>query len=126
MTLPRYFTREESTTAKSQRQERTLASKFKGKTQIGSGSRRFNKGDVKTVELLIEAKQTTKESISIKRDWIEKIWKEAVGYNKTPALAFEFIDWSTRASRGVEKHWIAVPASFLQKLIDHYMDEKTE
>jgi len=119
MTLPGYFTRDKPQ-RKSKKQERSLAARLGGRTQKGSGSCRFHKGDVKTVELLLEAKQTSKESLSVKKAWLEKISREAMAYNKVPALAFGFTD----IAKLVEKDWIAVPASFFAELMEHYKSSK--
>ncbi len=76
----------------SNKQEKSIADKFEGKPQINSGAFTFYKGDVKTDYFLFEAKTTTtsKESFSIKKEWLEKINKEAFPLKKIPVLAFRF------------------------------------
>jgi hypothetical protein len=101
---------------KSQIQEKRIAGEMGGKVQKGSGALEFNKGDIRTKELLIEAKRTDKDSMSVKKEWLEKISMEAIAYNKIPALSIEF----NNIAKLVERDWIAIPASFLKELIDTY------
>lgn len=118
MTIPSYFTRDD-VKRRSKKQEKRLAKRLGGRTQKGSGSVTFHKGDVKSTELLVEAKQTVKASMSVKREWLEKISREAMAYNKVPALALEFVG----IARLVDKDWIAVPASFFEALIAFYREQ---
>lgn len=77
----------------SDRQEKTIAKEMKGNQQINSGATPFYKGDVKTEHFLIEAKTSTtaKYSVSIKKEWLDKIRSEAfVTGTKLPVLAFNF------------------------------------
>jgi hypothetical protein len=74
-------------------QEKYVASKFGGKCTPNSGATPFQKGDVSLDKLLIECKtKTTKsESMSIKKEWLEKNEKEALFMGKSySALAFNF------------------------------------
>lgn len=61
---------------------------------MNSGATWFNKSDVVSKNFRIEAKTRTKpsKSITIKKEWLEKIEKEAFLTGKTPALAFSFGD----------------------------------
>lgn len=61
---------------------------------MNSGAIWFNKSDVVSKNFRIEAKTRTKpsKSITIKKEWLEKIEKEAFLTGKTPALAFSFGD----------------------------------
>lgn len=78
----------------SNRQEKTIAKDLKGNQQINSGATPFYKGDVKTKHFLVEAKTSTtaKYSVSIKKEWLEKINSEVftMGGGKLPVLAFNF------------------------------------
>lgn len=61
---------------------------------MNSGAIWFNKSDVVSKNFRIEAKTRTKpsKSITIKKEWLEKIEKEAFLTGKIPALAFSFGD----------------------------------
>ena len=123
MSLPKYFTDGPGKMKKSQRQEKRLAKDLGGKTQKGSGSKDFHKGDVKSPELLVEAKRTDKDSLSVKKEWLVKIFNESVSYGKIPALSIEFDQMPTI----VPKDWVAVPSKTLKLLLDCYkvvMDEQ--
>lgn len=86
-------------------QERLLAAEHKGRRQPGSGSGSRHKGDVTEDLLLIEAKTTGKESISIKREWVLDIRRKAAETGQLPALTFGFDD------QGLGREdWTALPS----------------
>lgn len=114
--LPKYFTDGPGKHKKSKKQESRLAQELGGKTQKGSGSKDFHKGDVKTIELLVEAKRTDKDSLSVKKEWLVKIHAESVSYNKIPALSIEFDSMPSI----VPRDWVAIPAKTLSLLIECY------
>lgn len=77
----------------SKAQENRVAKNLKGKRQPNSGATAFFKGDVKTDDFLIECKTAMKEkqSMSIKKDWIEKLKEEAFAMGKPYwSIAFNF------------------------------------
>ena len=77
----------------SKNQESRVAKNLKGKRQANSGATPFFKGDVSTKHFCIECKTATteKQSMSIKRDWIDKIKEEAFAMGKPYwAIAFNF------------------------------------
>lgn len=77
----------------SKNQENNVAKSLKGKRQPNSGATHFFKGDVVTEDFCIECKTATteKESMSIKRDWIEKLKEETFAVGKSYwAVAFNF------------------------------------
>ena len=81
------------TRAYSKVQEDKVASTFGGRRTPNSGATTFAKGDVSLDKFLIECKTktTSSESISIKKDWIEKNEKEALFMGKPySALALNF------------------------------------
>lgn len=74
-------------------QENEIARWLKGKVQSNSGGTKFGGGDVHTKTFFIEAKTptTSKDSFSIKKEWIEKMKQQAYEQNKMyKALAFRF------------------------------------
>lgn len=83
----------------SSKQEKMIAKNLNGKVQVNSGATLWQKGDVilKKHGILIECKTKEAESqtFSIKREWLEKIKKEAfgMGLNSNRAtLVFDFGD----------------------------------
>lgn len=81
------------TRAYSKKQENYVAKKFGGDRVKNSGATPFQKGDVNLEDLLIECKTKTSpsESISIKKEWLEKNAKESLFMGKKySALAFNF------------------------------------
>lgn len=88
-------TNKNSTRYYSSKQEKAVAKSIGGKTVPNSGAIMFGAGDVTTDNWLIECKTKTSpsESISIKREWLEKTEEEAFAMNKEhTALAFNFGD----------------------------------
>lgn len=112
--LPSYLRRSRTGKDMSNEHESRIADRIGGKKQRGSGAVDGHKGDVRAPELLIEAKMTSKESISIKKEWIIKISKEAAAYAKIPALAIAFDEMPVIA----DKDWIAIPMSFFKRLME--------
>jgi Holliday junction resolvase len=89
--LPPYMQRNPSIDRKkkSEKQERATANEIGGRVVSGSGSGR-GKGDVNVGNLFkIEAKRTDKESISLKKSWLQKIRHEAFEMVARPAMAIE-------------------------------------
>lgn len=76
-------------------QEKRVAESLNGVINSNSGATRFYKGDVRTNNILIECKTTTKEvkSISIKKQWLDKLKEEKFAMGKLySAIAFDFGD----------------------------------
>ena len=79
----------------SSRQEKGVAKSLKGKTVPNSGAIMFGAGDVVLDDWLLECKTKTSpsQSISIKKEWLEKNEEEAFSMNKHhSALVFNFGD----------------------------------
>lgn len=79
----------------SSRQEKGVAKSLKGKTVPNSGAIMFGAGDVVLDNWLIECKTKTSpsESMSIKKEWLEKNEEEAFAMGKPySALCFSFGD----------------------------------
>lgn len=77
----------------SKKQERGVAKTLNGTRTLNSGATMFQKGDVLLDSFLIECKTHTthRDSITIKKDWLEKIKKEALFSGKpNEALIFNF------------------------------------
>ena len=77
----------------SKAQEKRVAKNLQGRRAANSGATAFSKGDVRTKYFCIECKTAMKErqSMNIKKDWIETIKEEAFGMGKPHwAIAFNF------------------------------------
>lgn len=74
-------------------QEKKVAKALNGKQTANSGATKFSKGDVRTEHWLFEAKTKTtpSESMSIKREWLDKNAEEAFAMGKSyNALVIDF------------------------------------
>ena len=69
-----------------QRQEQHIAKSLNGRVQPASGAGRNHKGDVRTSQFLVECKATDKDSISLKKAWIQKISKQACSIARDPLI----------------------------------------
>lgn len=77
----------------SKKQEDKVAKTVGGKQTANSGATAFQKGDILTDQFLLECKTKTthSESISIKKEWLEKNTQEAVFMGKPySAIVFNF------------------------------------
>lgn len=74
---------------KSQKQEKRGAKSLGGRVTPASGSLDGFKGDVKTDTELVEFKRTDKKSLSLKAEWLEKIYMEAWMQGRQPLLGVE-------------------------------------
>lgn len=83
----------ESTRYYSDKHEKSVCNALGGRQQSNSGAGNFRKGDVITSTFLIECKtcMQEKQSISIKKDWIDKNKEEAFAIRKDhSAICFNF------------------------------------
>ena len=71
---------------RSQRQEKSIAKDVGGQRVAGSGMLPSQKGDVRALAWLIEAKTTKAKSYTLKLATLVKIEKEAIIAKKHPAL----------------------------------------
>lgn len=85
--------KKEPTRYYSKKQEDAIAKKLGGARVKNSGATKFDKGDVSLDKLLLECKtrMTSSASISIQKEWLEKMNTEALFMGKPySALAFNF------------------------------------
>lgn len=79
-----------SAIASSRAQEKAVAKDLKGgRVQVGSGARWHSKADVKSDHHLVECKQTSHASYSLKLDEWLKVKFEAIGENKRAVMAVQ-------------------------------------
>lgn len=98
----------------SSKQEKQVAKKLNGNIQKNSGATQWQKGDVKLDKYLLECKtKTTKsESISIKKEWLEKLNKEALFMGKpNSALVFNF--------GPDEKNYVIISEDLFKELLEN-------
>ena len=94
----------------SNKQEKAVAKAIGGKKTANSGATMFSKGDCYNDAWLIECKTKTtpSESMSIKREWLEKNEEEAFAMQKShSALCFNFGD-----VRNVKNYYIISEQEF--------------
>ncbi len=112
---------------KSNRQERRVASRLGGRRIRNSGGARWSKhdhstddGDVATPEFHIEQKSTSKKSMSIQREWLDKVREGARKFGKDPAVVLTFVS-PNKPAQGPED-WILMPVEVAQRVLG-YQDE---
>ena len=77
----------------STKQEKAVAKNLNGNRTLNSGATKFQPGDVQLENMLLECKtkMSHSDSISIKKDWLEKIKKESLFAGKPYySLIFNF------------------------------------
>jgi len=112
---------------RSNKQERRVASELGGRRIRNSGGARWSKhdsgtddGDVATPEFHIEHKRTDNKSMSIKREWLDKVKEGARKFGKDPAVVLTFED----PHKPFEKpeDWIMMPISVAQRVLGYEDD----
>lgn len=101
--------------------EKNLSKRIGGKQRIGSGAIAGLKGDILKDGFLLEAKSTVGESFSVKKEWLLKIYQEALEETKTPAFAINFTDSSGKSEK--RERWVAVPEHIWVEIIDGHEDK---
>lgn len=102
----------------SKKQEDSVAKNISGSRNKNSGATMFQKGDCMTDEWLLECKTKTShsDSISIKKDWIEKNKSEALFMGKKySAVVFNF-------GPDEENHYIIDEYLFIE--LKNYLENK--
>lgn len=94
------------------RSEKRLAKSLGKRPSASSGASPGAKGDIRLDRMLIEVKATIKGSLSIKKAWLDKITREALATNRTPALMISFTTPAGESLRGGD--WILVPKYCLE------------
>lgn len=103
----------------SNRQEKYVAKKIKGKKQPNSGATAFQKGDVKNELFLIECKTATteKQAMTIKKEWLTKLKEEAFAMRRPFfSLAFNF------GGLGNQENYYVIDEKLFLRLIN-YLEE---
>lgn len=112
---------------RSRKQEDRIAKKLGGRRLRRSGGSRWSKydqstddGDVATPEFHVEHKRTDNKSMSIKKEWLEKVREGAKKFGKDPALVITFEE-PTKPSVPPED-WILIPLDVARRVLG-YSDE---
>ena len=95
--------------------EQRLARQLGGRARPGSGAMEGAKGDIAFGAVLLEAKSTINQTISLKKSWLDKIGMEARSEGKMPALAVSFIMPDGSPIMGGE--WVLIPRHRFEELI---------
>lgn len=95
-----------------------------------SGASERDKGDIETpvwnlkeqydpdsYQFRIECKSTQNQSLSLKRGWLHKIYREAHGYQQNPALIVSFTD-ERGDTRYPEDEWVLIPMSLYKEIFN--------
>jgi hypothetical protein len=99
--------------------EKRAAKRLGGRVRPGSGALDGAKGDITVKKFLIENKAVSTDSISIKLDWLLKIYAESISAGLTPALAFQFVHGSGISE--LRNRWVMIPEDvFLEMLGDEH------
>jgi len=96
--------------------ERRLSGRLPGRATPASGGLEGAKGDHYVDDYMVEAKATSAASMTLKRDWLDKVSREARSAGKTPALAVTFVtgNGSPRKSGA----WVMVPEWRFRELLE--------
>ena len=91
--IPYILRRQQHRIGKSGRKSETrLERDLEGRGRPASGAMAGAKGDIELGPVLLEAKSTTQDSMSVKLAWLIKIAREARSEGKSAALSVSFID----------------------------------
>lgn len=120
MALPEYLNRDPQTEKlrKSKRQEKSAARDYGGRTVGGSGSGR-EKADVNTPDVKLECKRTDKASMSLKREWLEKVFDQAYSSGRVPALEIEFEGGGREPAR-----WVMIESRLFKEVLNCLQDRQ--
>jgi hypothetical protein len=93
--------------------EKRLGKKMGGRLRPVSGAMTGAKGDIDLGDVLMEAKSTITDSLTVHFAWLAKIEGEALRAGKKPALGISFTKMSGASWPGGD--WVCVPlADFLE------------
>lgn len=108
---------------KSKKHEFRLAAELGGKREIRSGANKFSPydGDTRTAgrdittdQFLIEHKFTEAQSMSVKKEWLDKIKLSSVAAMKNPMLIITF-----HQEHKQPEDWAVIPLHLLKQLIEN-------
>jgi hypothetical protein len=92
------------------KQEEQAAAMVGGKRHSGSGSKIGHKSDASGEQWQVECKQTEKNSLVLKLEWLTKIQREAAAKNKWPMMHLRI-----ESEADVPSDWIMIPKWLFEK-----------
>lgn len=103
---------------RSKKHEIRIASSMGGKRIAQSGAKRWSKwdkttdqGDIRTPIFHLEHKRTDNASMSLKKEWLEKVTDGAHRAGKDPGIVITFEDTTT----GKVEDWVMVPMAVARR-----------
>ena len=103
--------------------ERRASKRLGGQLTPASGAMDGAKGDFHLPTFLVESKTTEFASLSIKHEWLVKIYKEAIGRGKQPALIFQFVDGQGKPI--YDGSWVAIPESVFEDIVNAQSEKRS-
>ena len=106
---------------RSMKEEKRVAKKIRGRTQPRSGGLPWSKhdgstagGDLTGADIHVEHKRVEPgtKSVTIKREWLQKVTKGANRRMKIPAIGVTFEE-----ADGHEQDWLLLPLEFADRLL---------
>lgn len=108
--------------------EKRVVKNLGGVPRLASGAIEGLKGDgelnYKNGKFLIEAKATIHKSLTVKKEWLDKISEEALSEERTPALTISFVDEYGNAI-DFNSDWVLLPSHFVKEFL-HEVYENDE
>lgn len=95
-------------------QEEDGARLIGGIRHVGSGAIKYLKSDASSRSWQQESKQTEKESLALKLEWLDKISREAKKQDKNPMLFLRFTNVSKFVT--VDSDWVVIPARIFRAM----------
>lgn len=109
-----YSTKPSTTHGRVRLQEDQAGKLVHGKRHAGSGAMDHLKSDASGPRYQVEAKQSEKNSFSIKVEWLKKIWLEAFMKGKVPMLHIRLFSLDHQ----VGQDWVMMPASEFKEIFE--------
>jgi hypothetical protein len=98
------------------RSSETRTSQRLGARQTAASGAASEKGDLRRERVLIEAKATEHNSITLPLDYFAKITREAQGAGCVPALSIAFVTGSGQPKP--YGRWVALPEDVVKRLME--------
>lgn len=109
------------TTGHGKASEKRLSKSLNARLTPASGAMTGAKGDMKLktdkAKVLLEAKSTIHNSITVDLAWLIKINHEAMGSGSMPALSVSFVTPEGKPKPGTTE-WVMVPKAVFEELIE--------
>ena len=104
--------------------EARLAKNLGAKAQPAYGAMLGAKGDIDLGPVLLEAKSTISDSMSLQFVWLHKIADEARRAGKTPAVAISFVTQLGKSY--MDGEWVMLPRDVFKEIVDGHVVQEGE